>query len=312
MRHTRQWILALAMVIIVGGVALIGLGIQDGRGGSGLLPSSLTIGGDTSSPRTATPRATSRGPSPEELAKAERARRAKKLDEALKQVAAEAPEFSVAVLNRRTGERYSYRGSAAYDTASIVKVQVLACLLLRAQDEDRELTPGERALAEPMIRRSDNDATSKLFEQLGGRIAVTRCNERLGLTETRVSAAWGLTTTTVDDQVTLLDALADTRSPLDADSRQTAFLMMSTVIESQQWGVPEVAERGEAATVKNGWDTRTADGGRWAVNSIGRVVSADDQTDVSIAVLSHGNPSMNAGIELVERVATLTRQHLKY
>ncbi|OJF14390.1 hypothetical protein BG844_10165 [Couchioplanes caeruleus subsp. caeruleus] len=295
--------------MIVGGVALIGLGVQDGRGGGGLLPSSLTIGGGTSTPR-ASP--ASRGPSAEELAKAERAQRAKKLDAALKKVAAEAPEFSVAVLDNRTGQHYSYRGSEAYDTASIVKVQVLACLLLRAQDEERELTSGERALAEPMIRRSDNDATSTLFGQLGGRAAITRCNERLGLTETEVRTAWGLTRTTVDDQVKLLDVLVDSRGPLDADSRQTAFLMMSTVVDSQQWGVPQVAERGEAATVKNGWDTRTADGGRWAINSIGRVVSADDHTDVSIAVLSHNNPSMNAGIGLVEKVATLTREHLKY
>lgn len=297
------------MAIIVGGVALIGFGVRDGRGGGGLLPSALTVGDDTPSPR---PSATSRGPSPEELAAAERARRVDRLDTALKKVAASAPEFSVAVLDRRTGERYSYRGSAKYDTASIVKVQVLACVLLRAQDQDRNPTSGELALADPMIRRSDNDATSALFERLGGRAGLTKCNQRLGLTQTVVSPAWGLTRTTVDDQVKLLEKLVDADGPLDKGSRKTAFSLMSTVDDSQQWGVPDVAEKGETVTVKNGWDTRTEDGGLWVINSVGRVVSDDEQSDVSIAVLSHNNRSMNGGIALVEKVAGLTRQHLKY
>ncbi|MFI5491494.1 serine hydrolase [Actinoplanes sp. NPDC051859] len=292
------------MTIIVSGVGLVGFGVRDGRGAAGLLPSALTVGEEPSPAPS--------GPSPEELAAKERRQRVDRLDAALKKVAADAPEFAVAVLDARTGARYSFRGAATFDTASIVKVEVLTCLLLQAQDEDRDLTEGETALAEPMIRKSDNDATSELFERVGGRVAITRCNERLGLTETVVNAAWGLTKTTADDQVTLLSELVDAEGPLDADSRRTAFLMMNTVVESQQWGVPRLAESGETATVKNGWDTRTADSGLWAVNSIGRLVSADEHTDVSIAILSHDNSSMSNGITLVENVAELTRRYLEF
>ena len=39
--------------------------------------------------------------------------------------------------------------------------------------------------------------------------------------------------------------------------------------------------------------------------------SADD-VDVSVAVLSHNNKTMDGGITLVQKVANLTRQHLKY
>nr|WP_041832714.1 serine hydrolase [Actinoplanes sp. N902-109] len=295
--------------MILGGGGLIALGMHDGSsgGGGGLLPSSLSLGDDGPSP-TASPSPT--GPSPEELARIERAKREKALDSALKKVAADAPDFSVAVLDRKTGETYAYRGTTKYDTASIVKVQVLACMLLQAQDDDRDPTSGEMALAKPMIRLSDNNATTSLFSHLGGRPAVQKCDKRLGLTQTTVSSSWGNTRTTVNDQVKLLSQLVDKDSPLDAASRKTAFTLMSTVNEAQDWGVPSVAEAGETTTVKNGWDTRKADGGLWVINTIGRVTS--DDTDVSIAVLSHDNQSMPAGQRLVEKVAGLTRKYLKY
>jgi beta-lactamase class A len=308
-RRTRLWIFALAAVVIVGGGAMIGLGMRDDSGGGGLLPDVLTLGNDGSATPGASPSPT--GPSPEELAKQERAKRVKALDAALKKYAATTPEFSVAVLDKKTGERYSYRGSEKYDTASVVKVQVLACLLLRAQDGDRDVTASELSLAKRMIRLSDNDATTSLFTKLGKVSGISRCNKRLGLSQTTVNSAWGLTRTTVNDQVKLLSELVDSKGPLDADSRKLAFTLMNTVDEAQDWGVPAVAKAGETTTVKNGWDTRSADGGLWAINTVGRVTSTDD-VDVSVAVLSHNNQSMDAGIAMVQKVAELTRQYLKY
>ncbi|MBU2666040.1 class A beta-lactamase-related serine hydrolase [Actinoplanes bogorensis] len=272
----------------------------DGDDG-GLVPSALTGG-----------KATRSGPSAAELAKIERAKRARELDAALKLVAAETPDFSVAVLDKKTGQAYTYQGAEKFDTASIVKAQILACELLKAQDADREPTSGEMALAKPMIQLSDNNATTELFEHLGGKSAITKCNKRLGLTQTTVNSAWGLTKTTASDQVKLLSKLVDTKGPLDEDSRETAFSLMNSVDDTQDWGVPAVAKEGESATVKNGWDTRSADGGLWAVNTIGRVSSPDGKVNVSVAVLSHNNQSMDGGIALVEKVAKLTRQYLKY
>ncbi len=285
--------------MILGGGGLIALGLSDDD--KGVLPGALT--GGTAKPA---------GPSAAERAKLERAKRAKALDAALKQVAAETPDFSVAVLDKKTGQTYAYQGAEKFDTASIVKAQILACELLTAQDKDREPTEGEMALATPMIQLSDNDATTELFQHLGGRSAISRCNKRLGLTQTTVNNAWGLTKTTASDQIRLLAKLVDPKGPLDADSRKTAFSLMNTVDDTQDWGVPAVAKPGESATVKNGWDTRSADGGLWAVNTIGRVTSPDGTVNVSLAVLSHNNQSMDAGIALVEKVAKLTRQHLKY
>lgn len=281
----------------------MGLGMKDGSGG--VLP---LVGFQDSADTKASPTPT--GPSPAELAAQQRAKDVAALNTALKAYAATVPEFSVAVLDKKTGQQYSYRGTETYETASVVKVQVLACLLLTAQDKHRDLSSTELALAKRMIRLSDNDATTSLFARLGKNTAVQSCDKRLGLTETKVNSAWGLTRTTVDDQVKLLSQLVSAKSPLDADSRQVAYSLMSTVDPSQDWGVPAAAKPGEKFTVKNGWLPRSTEGNRWIINTVGRVTG--DNTDVSIAVLSHNHTSMPGGIAVVEKVAKLTRQYLKY
>jgi beta-lactamase family protein len=284
----------------------VGVGMMGGDGGVG---SALPLSGTFDNPPPpAAPKPT--GPSPAELARQKRAGQVKALDAALKKYAATVPEFSVAVLDKKTGARYSFRGTEKYETASVVKVQILACLLLTAQDDDRNLSSNELSLAKRMIRASDNDATTSLFSQLGRASAIGACNKRLGLTSTKVSGSWGLTRTTVNDQVKLLSELVDTKGPLDADSRKLAFKLMSTVQSDQDWGVPVVAKAGQVATVKNGWLPRSTENQRWIINTVGRVTGGG--TDVSIAVLSHGHSGMPGGIKVVEKAAKLTRQYLKY
>ena len=298
---------ATAAFAILGGTGLMGVGIMrhgDGNGGSS---SGRTSTADSP---VVTASVTPSGPSPAELAKRKRAEQVKALDAALDKYAVTVPEFSVAVFDRKTGQLYAYRGSERYETASVVKVQVLACLLLTAQDKHRDLTRGEVGLAQRMIQESDNAATSDLFAHLGRSSAISRCNKRMGLTQTTVNSSWGLTKTTVTDQVRLLDRLVNTGGPLDEDSREFAYDLMSTVDEDQDWGVPAAARPGEKTTVKNGWLPRSTEGNRWIINSVGRVTGGD--TDVSIAVLSHNHRTMSGGIRVVEKAAKLTRQYLKY
>jgi beta-lactamase class A len=298
----------VAAVGILGGAGLVGVGmLRDGSGSA--LPLAGTFK-DASSAKSATPSPSPTGPTPEELAAQERAKRVKSLDAALKKYAASAPEFSVAVLDKKTGQKYSFRGTERYETASVVKVQVLACLLLTAQDKGRDLSSTELALAKRMIRLSDNDATTSLFSRLGKQTAIQRCDKRLGLTQTTVNSAWGLTKTTVDDQVKLLAKLVDTKGPLDEDSRDLAHELMGSVDPAQDWGIPAAAKTGEDSTVKNGWLPRSADNNLWIINTVGRISGGD--TDVSVAVLSHNNGSMSGGISVVEKVAKMTRQYLKY
>src|SRR5579875_2610165 len=61
----------------------------------------------------------------------------------------------------------SLNGSARFDSASIVKVAILGALLRKALDQHRYLTSAEAARARAMITRSDNDAASALWAELG-------------------------------------------------------------------------------------------------------------------------------------------------
>ena len=96
-----------------------------------------------------------------------------RLDSRIRAVLATHPStVSVAVYDGRTGASYTYGGTATYDTASIVKVEVLGTLLRAAAGAHRSLSTGEKSLASRMIRYSDNAATTQLWNQVGGGSAV--------------------------------------------------------------------------------------------------------------------------------------------
>lgn len=208
-----------------------------------------------------------------------------------------------------TGRTTVVRGDdRAYDTASIVKVDILAALLLRAQDEGRQLTGRERDLAEPMIRSSDNAAADTLWRRIGRAPGLAAANERLGLTSTTggPGGKWGLTRTTASDQVRLLRAVFGSGGTahagsggLDAASRAYVRTLMTRVVPEQGWGVSAIGGAGSRA-LKNGWLERTTTG-LWDVNSVGQVTVRGHR--YLVAVLSDGSASMGDGVSLVERTA---------
>jgi beta-lactamase class A len=76
-------------------------------------------------------------------------------------------DIGVAILDRRTGRTYTYAGTKQFRTASIVKVDILATLLLQANRAGRSLSASEKQLASAMIERSDNDATTTRRRRCG-------------------------------------------------------------------------------------------------------------------------------------------------
>ncbi|WP_085208313.1 hypothetical protein [Streptomyces sp. Amel2xC10] len=213
---------------------------------------------------------------------------------------------SVAVLALDSGAGATY-GDSAFDTASIVKVDILAALLLQAQDAGRRLTTAEKTYAAAMIRNSDNDSASALWRSIGAAKGLDAANERFGLTATEGGAGmlWGLTQTTAADQLTLLrqifgtDSDSNSDSALSAASRSYVQELMGTIAAGQRWGVSAAAD-GSSWRLKNGWLARSTTG-LWDVNSIGRVTSGG--SDYLVAVVSNGSATQAAGIALVEAAA---------
>ncbi|MFI6249498.1 serine hydrolase [Streptomyces sp. NPDC051016] len=209
-------------------------------------------------------------------------------------------KVSAAVLDLDSGDSAAY-GDAAFDTASIVKVDILATLLLQAQDAGRHLTATEKAYATKMIENSDNTSASQLWDIIGEAAGLDAANKRFGLTETEGGdgALWGLTQTTAADQLTLLQQVFGDDSKLSEASRSYIQGLMKTVESDQRWGVSAAADGSEYA-LKNGWLARSTTG-LWDVNSIGRVTV--DGADYLVAVLSKGTVSQAKGIAVVEGAA---------
>ncbi|MGV9423178.1 serine hydrolase [Streptomyces sp. NPDC003656] len=188
-----------------------------------------------------------------------------------------------------------------FDTASIVKVDILASALLRARDAGHGLSAAERVQAKAMIEHSDNAAANALWRSIGLAPGLEAANKRLGLTETQGGSGprWGLTRTTPRDQIRLLRAVfdPDRTTPLDASSRAYIRSLMGNVADEQSWGV---SAAGSHEALKNGWLQRNTTR-LWDVNSVGRIERGGHR--YLVAVLSDGNTSMKDGVALVERAA---------
>ena len=209
-------------------------------------------------------------------------------------------DVSVAVLDLGSGASASF-GGGAFDTASIVKVDILATLLLQAQDAGRHLTASEKTYATAMIENSDNDSASALWRIIGLAEGLDAANERLGLTGTEGGDGmlWGLTQTTAADQLTLMRQVFGDDSELSEASRTYLRGLMGQIAADQDWGVSAAAD-GSRWALKNGWLARSTTG-LWDINSIGRVTV--DGRDCLVAVLSNGNSTKAKGISLVEAAA---------
>jgi beta-lactamase class A len=197
---------------------------------------------------------------------------------------------------------YNSGDDTEYDTASIVKVDILSTLLLQHQNAGTELTEGQRALATEMIEQSDNDAALSLWEVIGGAGGLDHANTTLGLHHTTggTDDLWGLTQTTAGDQIALLRDVFGDDSPLSSASRAYVSGLMESVTDGQRWGVSAADSDGAGYALKNGWLERTATS-RWDINSIGEVTY--DGHRLLISVLSSGQLYEQSAIDQVEKVA---------
>ncbi|MGI5206684.1 serine hydrolase [Spirillospora sp. CA-108201] len=216
----------------------------------------------------------------------------------------------VMVTDLRTNRSLGENEDGRFVTASIMKVDILASLLLRRQREGRGLTGAERALAGAMIRESDNAAASALYSEAGYGPGVASANRTFGLRRTKpFPTSWGSSLTSPADQVRLLANLVSDGSPLKARGRRYVLDLMGSVLDEQAWGVSAAARPGERVALKNGWVPLRFQGHGWSINSIGRISGGDH--DFLVAVCSSGNPTMETGVSTVEHVAEMVVDGLR-
>ncbi|MER7764894.1 serine hydrolase [Streptomyces sp. NPDC097619] len=207
---------------------------------------------------------------------------------------------AVGLYDRKTKTTCSFRTTTSYDSASVVKVTVLATLLWDAKKTNRYLTQREVDLTTAMITKSDNDSTSALWRQLG----VTKVKGFLtaaGMTKTVPGSGgyWGLTQINVQDEQKLLSLLTAKNTVLSDNARAYALKLMNKVVASQRWGTPAGAPSTVKVHVKNGWLPRATNG--WRVHSVGAFQGGGN--DYYLSVLTQDNASMDYGVATIQGIA---------
>jgi beta-lactamase class A len=203
-----------------------------------------------------------------------------------------AGDVSFAVRTERRG--WSWRAATPYRSASIVKAMLLVAYLRRPDVRRRSLNAGERALLDPMIRRSDNRAADAIHARVG-LPALSALGRRAGMRHFVPHPAWGGSTVTAVDQARFflrIDRLVPRRH------RAYAMKLLRGIVPSQRWGIPEARPRGWRIAFKGGWGkgvTQQVDHQAALLTNAG--------LRVSIAVMTADNPSDAYGAATLRGVA---------
>jgi hypothetical protein len=201
-------------------------------------------------------------------------------------------DVSFAVRTERRG--WSWRGATTYRSASIVKAMLMVAYLRRPDVRGRPLRAAERALLDPMIRRSDNGAASAVHARVG-LAALAALARRAGMRHFLPHPVWGGSTVTAADQARFflrIDRLVPRRH------RAYAMALLRGVIAEQRWGIPAALPDGWEIAFKGGW-------GEGVTSQVDHQAAllTNGRLRVSIAVMSAGNPSDAYGAATLQGVA---------
>jgi Beta-lactamase enzyme family len=198
------------------------------------------------------------------------------------------------------GEDRKLRGDHVdrqHNSHSVVKAMLLAAYLRQPDVRHRDLTEADRDLLAPMIRRSDNQSASAVYERVGpGALYALADEARMKRFETQ--GVWGLSQITARDQARFFYRLANV---LPDRHRDFAMRLLTQIVKRQRWGIPPVAPRGWTLHFKGGWAPTSSDGGRWGINQVMLLRKAPRR--FAVAILTRYSPSKKYGIRTLRGVA---------
>jgi beta-lactamase class A len=217
--------------------------------------------------------------------------------------------IGVSVLDRRTGSWWHYRGDAAVRSGSASKVLVLVAAMRKARGEEGRLTARQRDQARLAITESDNASADALYTFAGGHAAIAELARDLGMAATAAAEPvthWGLTLTTPNDLVRLMERLTSGSPATHPDDDAAVLALMTKVIDGQRWGAGTVRSDSVDVHVKNGW---MAVGDPWVINSVGDARGAG--RDYAVALMQTRQPDQDSGIRRASRIGRAVFQALE-
>jgi hypothetical protein len=194
----------------------------------------------------------------------------------------------------RTEHRlWGYRRTWGVHSASVVKALLLVAYLDDPRVRRRRLTAADHRLIDPMIRRSDNAAATKVLAFVGAR-RVQAAARRVGMRRFRLNPrVWG---------GSRIDASDQTRFFLRYDAhvvarhRATAMHLLRTIVPEQRWGIGQVRPDGWRLYFKGGWGAGTG----LVDHQVALLTHGTYR--VAAAVLTRGNPSHAYGAQTLRGV----------
>jgi hypothetical protein len=212
-----------------------------------------------------------------------------------------------------SGQQWTLGPQAPQAEESLVNLEILEAVLNQQGVRRTVLSLTEQELAPPLIEQSDTGAATALWGDADGAKGMRAFDHAAGLTHTSPSnclqctgsstPGWGLTTTTPQDQITLLRQLVQPSRVLDKNDQKYALYLLENVALAQRWGVSGGVPAGVTVALKNGSLPLNAGESDWQVNSVGRV--SGDGRNYLMAVLSTGNPSEQYGIDTLNHLGAM-------
>jgi hypothetical protein len=170
---------------------------------------------------------------------------------------------------------------------------LLVAYLRQGDVRARALRRGDRALLDPMVRRSDNLTATRVRDDVGD-AGLRRLARRVGMRRFSTHPVWGMSRVDADDQTRFLlhvDRYVPKRH------RVYAMRLLRTIVHSQRWGIGRVAPRDWNLYFKGGWGS-----GSGAVDHQVALLRRG-RLRVSVAIMTTGNGSHAAGKATLRGVA---------
>jgi hypothetical protein len=188
---------------------------------------------------------------------------------------------------------WGYKRTEGAHSASVVKALLLVAYLDDPRVRARTLTKRDHALIDPMIRRSDNAAATKVLNYVGAQ-RVRAIANRVGMHRFRLNpTVWGGSRIDASDQTRFFLHYEDHVVPRH---RATALHLLSSIVPEQRWGIGRVRPRGWKLYFKGGWGSGTG----LVDHQVALLVRGTER--VSVAVLTTGNPSHEYGKQTLRGV----------
>ncbi len=192
------------------------------------------------------------------------------------------------------GRMHKFHAAQTVPSASVIKVMFLAAYLRRDSVRHRDLNQSEKDLLSPMIRRSDNDAASRV-SAIVGPAAIEALARDAHMRDFRYDPqVWGLSRISSRDQASFMYHLG---RYIPRRHWHYARKLLSSIVPSQRWGVAKARPTGWKLFFKSGWGV-----GDGSVENQVSFLERHHQR-VAIAVLTEFDPSHVYGEKTEEGIA---------